>query len=375
MGEPGFPRGKGALVPGSEASEWPDGTYGYPETVITPCGSHVACFWGQKRGCGAVFGRLNSCESSYNVARSLRGSYDPPDASDNKSVFLSGGAAVMFRRCLSLVLTVALITVITSSGGMAGEKKTVKFARFQMGKIVSYGIVEGDDIRRIEGNLFGEWKPTEEKFKISEVTLLVPTQPTKVVAAAGNYKSHLSEDTPVPKAPELFFKVPSCLIAQGKKVVIPQGTERVDGEAELVIVIGKRAKDVEVDKAMDHVLGITCGNDISARDWQQNDVQWWRAKGSDTFGPCGPFVVSGLNYDDLLLQFRLNGDVRQSQRTRDMIHGVAQLVSFASCYVTLEPGDLIYTGTPGKTATIKPGDIVEVEIEGVGVLRNPVVGR
>jgi 2-keto-4-pentenoate hydratase/2-oxohepta-3-ene-1,7-dioic acid hydratase in catechol pathway len=196
-----------------------------------------------------------------------------------------------------------------------------------------------------------------------------------VIATAGNYKSHLGEEHSVPENPEFFFKVPSCLIACGEKVVIPPGTEQVDGEAELVIVIGKRANSVSPEKALDYVLGVTCGNDISARDWQKNDVQWWRAKGSDTFGPCGPFIVSGINYDDLLLQFRLNGEVRQSQRTRDMIHGVGALVSFASKHVTLEPGDLIYTGTPGKTATIQPGDTVEVELEGVGVLKNPVVAR
>jgi len=140
----------------------------------------------------------------------------------------------------------------------------------------------------------------------------------------------------------------------------------------MVIVIGKRASKVSVEKAGDYVLGVTCGNDVSARDWQKGDVQWWRAKGTDTFGPCGPFVATGINYDDLLLVTRVNGEVRQKQRTKDLIHGVAAIVSFASMHVTLEPGDLIYTGTPGKTQEIRPGDVVEVEIEGVGTLRNPV---
>ena len=122
------------------------------------------------------------------------------------------------------------------------------------------------------------------------------------------------------------------------------------------------------------MFGVTCGNDVSARDWQKNDVQWWRAKGSDTFGPCGPMIVSGINYDDLLVQMRVNGQVRQSQRTSDLIHGVAEIVSFASRHVTLLPGDLIYTGTPGQTSAIQPGDVCEVEIEQIGVLKNPVTG-
>lgn len=269
---------------------------------------------------------------------------------------------------------VLLLTVLVTSAGyvQAEEKKPITYAHFAARGIVSYGIVEGDSIRAIAGDPFGNWKATEKTYDLSAVKLLVPTAPSKVIAAAGNYRSHLDADTPVPEHPELFFKVPSCLIADGQPIVIPPGTERVDGEAELVVVIGKRARDVSVEDAPDYILGVTCGNDVSARDWQQNDVQWWRAKGSDTFGPCGPFIVSGINYDDLLLQFRLNGEVKQSQRTADMIHSVAELVSWASRHVTLEPGDLIYTGTPGKTATIRPGDVVEVELEGVGVLRNPV---
>jgi 2-keto-4-pentenoate hydratase/2-oxohepta-3-ene-1,7-dioic acid hydratase in catechol pathway len=154
--------------------------------------------------------------------------------------------------------------------------------------------------------------------------------------------------------------------------VIPPGTAVVHHEGELVIVVGKRARNVPPEKALDYVLGVTCGNDVSARDWQKNDVQWWRAKGSDTFGPCGPWVASGINYDDLLLTVRVNGQVKQQQRTSDLIFGVAAIVSFISQHVTLEPGDLIFTGTPGTTTQIRPGDVVEVEIEGVGVLKNPV---
>jgi 2-keto-4-pentenoate hydratase/2-oxohepta-3-ene-1,7-dioic acid hydratase in catechol pathway len=254
----------------------------------------------------------------------------------------------------------------------AAEPQAAKYCRFQVGETIAHGIVEGDRVRQIDGDLFGKRQATDKTYALGEVKLLVPVRPSKVLAMAGNYKSHL-EGQPPKQDPQLFFKVPSCLIPSGANIVIPKGTTVVHPEGEMVIVIGKRAKDVPVQEAKDYVLGVTCGDDISARDWQKNDVQWWRAKGSDTFGPCGPFVAVGVNYDNLLLQTRVNGQVRQEQRTCDLIHDVAAIVSFVSRHVTLEPGDLIYSGTPGKTAAIQPGDVVEVELEGVEVLRNPVV--
>lgn len=271
------------------------------------------------------------------------------------------------------VLVCGILVAMPAAGlrCLAAERKPARYVRFQFNDTIAYGIVEGDRVRQIEGDLFGQWKPTDKTHPLSDVKLLVPSRPTKVLALAGNYKSHLG-DKPTPKNPELFFKVPSCLIAQGETILIPKGTSRVDHEGEMVIVIGRRARKVPPAKAMDCVLGVTCGNDVSARDWQQNDVQWWRAKGSDTFGPCGPWIVSGIDYGDLLLTVRVNGQVRQQQRTRELIFGVAEIVSFASQHVTLEPGDLIYTGTPGTTTPIRPGDVVEVELEGVGVLKNPV---
>jgi 2-keto-4-pentenoate hydratase/2-oxohepta-3-ene-1,7-dioic acid hydratase in catechol pathway len=250
-----------------------------------------------------------------------------------------------------------------------------KYVCFQAGTTVAYGIVEGDLVRQLEGNLFGTWKKTEKTHPLSAIKPLVPTRPTQVLALAGNYKSHLAgEEIPAKfQIPQPFFKSPSCLVPTSADIVIPKGTNEVHYEAELVLVIGRRAKNIPVDKALDYVFGVTCGNDVSARDWQRDDVQWWRAKGSDTFGPVGPFIVSGLNYDDLRVQLRLNGSVMQDQRTRDFIQSVPKTVSFISHHVTLHPGDLIFTGTPGKTSAIKPGDVVEVEIEGVGVLKNGVV--
>ncbi|MHC4179539.1 MAG: fumarylacetoacetate hydrolase family protein [Planctomycetota bacterium] len=278
-----------------------------------------------------------------------------------------------FRKILLTALTLLFALLLVCSQGLAAGEKVTKYVRFRAAKTVAYGIVEGDRVRQLDGNLFRSWRPTDTIHKLSEVKLLAPSRPSKVLAAALNYKSHAGEKAP-PTEPQLFFKSPTSVVAPGGKVVIPKGTADVHYEAEMVIVIGRRAKNVPEDKALDYVLGVTCGNDISARDWQSDDIQWWRAKGSDTFGPCGPMIVSGIDYDDLLLQLRHNGEVKQKERTSRMIFSVAELVSFVSRHVTLEPGDLIFTGTPGTTAGIKPGDVLEVELEGVGVLQNTVVG-
>ncbi len=277
------------------------------------------------------------------------------------------------RKLLLAVLTFVLALLVVCGQSVAAEKVT-KYVRFRAGRTIAFGIVEGDRVRQLEGSPFRSWKPMDVTHKLSEVKLLVPCRPSKVLAAAMNYKSHAGEQTP-PTEPQLFFKPPSCLLPPEGKIVIPEGATNVQYEAEMVVVIGRRAKNVPKEQALDCVLGVTCGNDVSARDWQKNDVQWWRAKGCDTFGPCGPMIVSGINYDDLLLQLRQNGEVKQKERTSQMIFSVAELVSFASRHVTLLPGDLIFTGTCGTTSNIEPGDVLEVELEGVGVLRNTVAGK
>lgn len=274
-------------------------------------------------------------------------------------------------RCCRRITALLPVLLLMGATSTAAEKKPIKYVRFQVGTAAAYGIVEGDQVRQLSGNPFTSPTPTDKTYPLSQVKLLAPTTPTKILAAAGNYKSHLAGQAAHP-VPEFFFKPPSCLLATGQPIVIPKGTKIVHPEGELVIVIGKRAKNVPVEKALDYVLGVTCGNDVSARDWQKSDIQWWRAKGSDTFGPCGPFIVSGIDYDNLRLECRVNGQVRQQARTSELVHGVAAMVSHASKFVTLLPGDLIYTGTPGTTQDIKPGDLVEVELEGVGMLRNPV---
>jgi 2-keto-4-pentenoate hydratase/2-oxohepta-3-ene-1,7-dioic acid hydratase in catechol pathway len=271
---------------------------------------------------------------------------------------------------MRVVLAMGAVLGLVATEAVAGGD-VMKFARFRRGDVEAYGIVEGDRVRQISGDPFGAWQKTEETHPLAYVTLLVPSRPTKVLAVGLNYKSHLGT-RPQPKVPEIFLKPPSCLVPSGSAIVIPKGTADVHFEGELVIVIGKRARGISPGEAPACVLGVTCGNDVSARDWQKNDLQWWRAKGADTFGPCGPFVVAGLDYDKLALQTRVNGEVKQRQSTSDLIFNVADIVSWCSQYVTLEPGDLIYTGTPGATSALKPGDVVEVEIEGIGTLTSPV---
>jgi 2-keto-4-pentenoate hydratase/2-oxohepta-3-ene-1,7-dioic acid hydratase in catechol pathway len=287
------------------------------------------------------------------------------------------------RHCL-LVRTLALFAVAFHlAGAEAADKptigKVVKFARFKVNDNISFGVVEGENVREVSGSIFGDWKKTDKVHALSDVMLMVPTRPRHVFAMAGNYKSHLNDAEIPPKfrTPQPFFKSPSSLVRHEGRIIIPKdATEEVHFEAEMVVVIGKRARKVSTENALDYVLGVTCGNDVSERYWQNDeenkDVQWWRAKGSDTFGPCGPFIVSGLNYDDLLLTLRLNGEVKQKERTSQMIHDVATQVSFISKYVTLLPGDLIFTGTSGKTSALHSRDVVEVELEAVGILRNRV---
>jgi 2-keto-4-pentenoate hydratase/2-oxohepta-3-ene-1,7-dioic acid hydratase in catechol pathway len=173
----------------------------------------------------------------------------------------------------------------------------------------------------------------------------------------------------------MFYKPITCLQDPGQPIVIPADSKNTHYEGELVIVMGKQASHISEAEAAKYIFGVTCGNDVSERDWQngpQKDLQWWRAKGADTFGPCGPCIARGVDYSKLQLRTRVNGKVVQEQSTSDLLFNCHAIVSFVSRYVTLTPGDLIYTGTPGSTSRLNPGDTVEVDIEGIGVLRNPV---
>ena len=278
-------------------------------------------------------------------------------------------------RTLSIALVLFGISCSSHSHGPAMMKQqdasVVKYARFRTGNDVHYGVLEGERLRVISGVPWEPHTKSDRLYAVADVKLLPPVESKKVLALAGNYASHM-QGKPLFKNPELFFKLPTCLVGQGDDVVIPKGTEDVHYEGELVLVIGKRAKNVTPEQAPAHLAGVTCGNDISARDWQKGDVQWWRAKGCDTFGPIGPYLVTGLNPDNLMLRLRVNGEEKQKESTKDLLFKSAEIISFVSRHVTLEPGDVIFTGTPQKTTPIKPGDVMEVEIEGIGILRNKV---
>ena len=247
------------------------------------------------------------------------------------------------------------------------------YLRYQSASGTSYGILEGETVREIKGGLFDN-SPSTTTHPLSQVKLLSPCQPTKIMAVGLNYKSHLGS-RPQPAHPEMFYKPVSALQNPGDPIILPTDASDTHSEGELVVVIGKQAKNVSPDEARAAIFGVTCGNDVSDRSWQhgdRKDLQWWRAKGSDTFAPLGPYIVTGLDYGNLLLQTRMNGEVIQKQYTSDLIFDCASVVSWVSGWVTLMPGDVIYTGTPGNTRKMKAGDVMEVEIEGIGVLRNPV---
>lgn len=252
------------------------------------------------------------------------------------------------------------------------QSKVVKYVRYAAEGRTAYGIVDGDAVRQLRAAPWVDATPTGQRVALRNVTLLAPAEPSKVLAVGLNYQTHLGE-RPAAAYPGLFAKLPTSIIASEDNIVLPPDATNAHYEGEMVIVIGKRATKVSKETAKEYIFGVTMGNDVSERDWQKNDLQWFRAKGSDTFGPLGPVIATGVNYDDLLLQTRLNGEVVQSQRTRDLIFNVSEIVSYISQYVTLMPGDVIYSGTPGTTRQIKAGDVVEVELESVGVLRNKVV--
>lgn len=253
----------------------------------------------------------------------------------------------------------------------AAAQSVTRYVRYAAGNEISFGILEGETIRQLEGDLFATPTPTGRTVRLADVRLLAPVVPSKVIAVGRNFRSHLG-DRPAPPEPGLFAKYPTSIIGPNDTIILPPDSKNAHYEGELVLVIGKRAKNVPRDEALEYVFGVTAGNDISERDWQDGDLQWFRAKASDTFAPIGPAIARGVNPDDLLIQTRVNGEVRQSERSRDLLFDVADIISYTSRYVTLMPGDVIFTGTPQTTRPLSPGEIVEIEVESVGVLRNYV---
>ncbi len=253
----------------------------------------------------------------------------------------------------------------------------MKFVRFEGSDGPAYGIVEDDGtVKVISSSPIGQdYEETGQTANLGEVKILAPNpNPIKMLCLARNYRSHLLGATE-PSRPEPFYKTPTAIIGPGDPIRISPDAGLVVCESELVVIIGKQAKNVSEGDALNHVFGYTCGNDVSARDWQGGpdaDTQWWRAKSADTFGPTGPFIVTDIDPHDVNIRGLVNGVEGQKCHSSEMIFNIPQAISFITRYVTLEVGDMLWTGTSGTTPPINVGGDVTVEIDKIGVLHNPV---
>ena len=270
-----------------------------------------------------------------------------------------------------IIIQKSLFLLFLLSGSLNSLAETNRYIRYNQNNLSSYGVIIDEKVHQLTMAPYLGGTQTGETANLDEIILLAPAEPSKVIAVGYNYHSHRGERI-LPAHPPIFLKLPTSIIATNDSIIYPDGATDVHYEAELVVVIGKTASKVSKENAGDYMFGVTAGNDVSERNWQANDLQWFRGKAADTFAPLGPEIVTGLNYKDLLVQARLNGKVMQSQRTRDHIHDIDAIVSHISQTVTLFPGDVIYTGTPGNTTAMVPGDIIEIEVEGVGILKNTI---
>ena len=236
-----------------------------------------------------------------------------------------------------------------------------------------YGWIYDGKVGPVEGNPFGEYRRLEADIPLSDVQLLAPVEPGKIICVGRNYVEHAKEHAaPVPEWPMLFMKPPSSLIGLNDTIILPPQSKQVEHEVELVAVIGKPGRWIQPEDVFSHIFGYTIGNDVTARDLQNIDGQWTRSKGFDTFCPLGPWIETELDPTDVLLSCRVNGELRQMTSTREMVFTVQQLVAFASTIMTLNPGDVIFTGTPAGVGVLSAGDIVECTGEGIGTLSNRI---
>ncbi len=252
----------------------------------------------------------------------------------------------------------------------------MRLVRFRHDERIATGVLDDDRVRVLRGTFFQDPVPTGEEVPLSTVRLLAPVLPSKVVAVGKNYPLHAAEfGSEVPEEPLVFLKPSTSVIGPGDRIPLPSISRRVDYEGELAAVVGRVARGVRAEDASRYLLGYTCGNDVTLRDLQARDGQWTRAKGFDGSCPLGPWIETDLDPGDLLLETRVNGEVRQQARTSEMAFGVATLLEFVTAFMTMLPGDVILTGTPEGVGRLEPGDLVEVEVEGIGVLANPVGGE
>jgi 2-keto-4-pentenoate hydratase/2-oxohepta-3-ene-1,7-dioic acid hydratase in catechol pathway len=250
----------------------------------------------------------------------------------------------------------------------------VKVARFSNGAEPRFGIVDGPELVVLKGHpLVAGYQTTGERVPLKEVKLLAPTIPSKIVCIGKNFADHAAEiGEEVTAEPLIFFKPSSAIIGHGDAIVIPPQSKQVELEAELCLVIGKLAKNVSEDKALEYLWGVTIANDVTARDLQFGDGQWARSKAFDTFCPLGPWVETEFSPDGQVIESRVNGEVRQNVAISEMVHAIPYIISYVSKNMSLLPGDIILTGSPAGISVINSGDMIECEIEGIGILSNPV---
>ncbi len=248
----------------------------------------------------------------------------------------------------------------------------MRFVRYQIGgSTPRYGWYYEDAIGPIEGSPFGDYRRLDADLPIESVRLLPPVEPSKIICVGRNYIDHAREHgVEVPEIPLLFLKPPSALIGHMDVILLPPQSSRVEHEAELAVVIGKRGRWIPPEQVNEHIFGFTIANDVTARDLQRKDGQWTRGKGFDTFCPVGPWIETELDPYDILITCRVNDEIRQMASTRDMVFSIQQLIAFISTVMTLEPGDLVLTGTPAGVGPLEPGSRVTIQIEGIGELVN-----
>lgn len=252
----------------------------------------------------------------------------------------------------------------------------MRICRVAVGDELFFGIIESELVVLLAGHPFGELSPEGRVLPLSDVRLVSPVLPSKIIAVGRNYAEHAREmGNEVPAAPMIFLKPSTSVVGPGEPIALPWQSEKVEHEAELAVVIGRVCSDVPEERVAEVILGYTCANDVTARDLQQTDGQWGRAKGFDTFCPLGPWIETELDTDDAAIECRVDDQVRQQASTADLIRDVPELVSWISSVMTLLPGDVILTGTPAGVGPLVAGNSVSVSIEGIGVLTNPVVDR
>jgi 2-keto-4-pentenoate hydratase/2-oxohepta-3-ene-1,7-dioic acid hydratase in catechol pathway len=252
----------------------------------------------------------------------------------------------------------------------------MRIVRYSRQGDVGFGVLEGETVATISPHPFGAFEYTGDRLPAAEIRLLAPVLPSKVLAIGRNYAEHAKElGGEVPKEPLVFLKPPSSLVPPGGVVLLPPESQRVDYEGEMALVIGRTARRISAHAWKEHLLGLTCACDVTCRDLQKTDGQWWRAKGYDTFLPLGPVIDTEADPKDLALETRVDGAVRQSARTSDMFFDVGAILAFVSSAMTLFPGDVILTGTPAGVGPLAPGNRVEVTLEGVGTLAATVAAE